>query len=221
LVRRLSQRLGRDTNAERFSRGLPPLPPVRRGSSTETARRSTTSDTQSFKGKIKVNSAVDHNTLGFLQLSDDRYIVGPANSPDQFSATLFKHGVTANVNFFDTDAPGSHPFLAGLVSPGLELFPSNRNAAIVGGAPKQTSPGSTPQSGGDASISGFEYETAIWNYSPSPPTLTASWVNHDGSQLPVSIVWDPVGKTVYLTANPADFILNHPGSQVVEFSPIG
>jgi hypothetical protein len=175
-----------------------------------------------LKKKIKVNSAVDHNTIGFLQLSGtgDRYIVGPANSPDQFSATLFKHGVTANVDFRDNDAPASHQFLAGLVSPGVELSPSNSNVAIVGDAPVQTAPGSIPQSGGSVSIPGSQYETAIWNFSPSPPTLTASWVNHDGSQLPVSIVWDPAGQNVYLTANPAAVILNHPGSQVVEFSPI-
>jgi len=190
---------------------------------TDTARRSTVSDTEVFKGKIKVTSAVDHNTIGFLQLSgaQDRYIVGSASSPDQFSATVFKQGVTSDVNFVDGDAPASHPFLAGLISPGVELLASNSNAAIVGDAPVQTSPGSTPQSGGSASIPGSEYETAIWNYSPSPPTLTASWVNHDGSQPPVAIVWDPIGQVLYLTANPSAIILSHPGSQTVELSPIG
>jgi hypothetical protein len=224
LVRRLSQRLGRDTNAERFSRGLPPLPPVRRGSATETAEKSTTSDTRSFKGKIKVTSVLDHNTIGFLQLSgtQDRYIVGSASTADQFSATLFKHGVTASVDFTDTDAPASHPFLAGLIRPGDELSPSNLNAAVVGGAPVKTAAGSTPQSGGAVSIPGAQYETAIWDFSPSPPTLTASWVNHDGSQPTVWIVWDPSpSATLYLTANPVPFLANHPGSQLVELSPIG
>lgn len=36
LVRQLSQRrVNGETNAKRFSRGLPPLPPVRRGTTTE------------------------------------------------------------------------------------------------------------------------------------------------------------------------------------------
>jgi len=224
LVRRLSQRFSNgETNAKRFARGLPPLPPARRASTTESAKRSTTSDTKAFKGKIKVTSVVDHNTIGFLQLSgsQDRYIVDSASSANQFSATLFKQGVTNNVNFVDGDAPASHNFLAGLISPGVELLTSNSNAAIVGDAPVQTAPGATPQSGGSVSIPGSEYETAIWNYSPSPPTLTASWVNHNGGHPAISIVWDPVGKTLYLTANPAAVILNHPGSQTVELSPIG
>jgi hypothetical protein len=224
LVRQLSQRfVNGDTNAKRFARGLPPLPPVRRASGTETARRATTSDTQTFKGKIKVSSVLDHHTIGFLQLSanEDRYIVGSASTEHQFSATFFKQGVTASVNFFDNDAPASHPFLAGLISPGLELLVSNTNFAVVGDAPVQTSPGSTPQSGGSVSIPGSQYETAIWNYSPSPPTLTASWVNHDGSKPIIFIVWDTVRQTLYLTANPAAVIRDHPGSEVVELSPIG
>jgi len=223
LVRRLSQRsINGETNAGRFSRGLPPLAPVRRASTTETARRSTTSDTVSFKGKIKVNSVVSHNTIGFLQLTGahDRYVVGSASSADQFTATLFKQGITADADFLDSDAPAGHPFLAGLISPGAELLASNSNAAIVGNAPVQTAPGSTPQSGGSVSIPGSDYETAIWNYSPSPPTLIPSWVNFDGSQPVVSLVWDPVGQALYLTADPAAIILSHPGSQTVELSPI-
>ncbi len=33
------------------------------------------------------------------------------------------------------DAPVSHPFLAGRISPGIELFSSNTNSAIIGDAP--------------------------------------------------------------------------------------
>jgi len=222
LVRQLSRRYDGETNAKRFARGLPPLPPMRRASLTESAKRSTTSDTETFKGKIKVNSAVSQSTIGFLTLSNsqDRYIVDP-NSANQFTSTVFKQGVTANAIFHDNNAPASHAFLAGLISPGLELLTSNSNVAIVGDAPAQTSPGSTPQSGGSVSIPGSEYETAIWNYVASPPTLTASWVNHDGSQPAISIVWDSAAQSLYLTANPAAVILNHPGSEVVELSLIG
>ncbi|KAF8324559.1 uncharacterized protein EI90DRAFT_3075072 [Cantharellus anzutake] len=214
-----------DTNAKRLARGLPLLPPtLRRGASrTDSAKRAQNSDTRVWKGKIKVSSVVDQNTIGFLQLSGDksRYIVGSASTADQFTATFFKQGVTSSVTFTDTNAPGSHPFLAGLISPGVEILASNSNAAIVGDAPVQTVPGSTPQSGGSVSIPGSQYETAIWDYTPSPPTAIPKWVNHDGSQPPISAVWDPVGQTLYLTANPSAVILNHPGSQTVEFAPIG
>jgi len=50
------------------------------------------------------------------------------------------------------------------------------------------SPGSTPQGSGTASLVGTQYETHIFNYTPSPPTLTPSWVNHDGSSYSCSPV---------------------------------
>jgi len=221
VVRQLAQpvRYG-DTNAKRFARGLPPLPPVRRASRTDSARRSTTSDTEPFCGKIKVSSVQDQSTIGFLQLSDDRdrYIAGPASSATKFSATVSKQSVTYGVSFHDDNAP---LFLAGLISPGVELLLTNSNAAIIGGTQVQTTPGSTPHSGGPVSIPGSEYETAIWKYSASPPSLSPSWVDHDGNSPPISIVWDPVGKTLYLTANPTLVKQNHPGSETVELMPVG
>src|SRR5262245_12727063 len=82
-------------------------------------------------------------------------------------------------------------------------------------------PGSTPQSGGSTSIPGSEYESAIWSEGGSLQSVTAGWVNHDGSRPAVTLVWDPVGQTLYLTANPAAVILNHPGSQTVSLTFVG
>lgn len=212
-----------ETNAKRLARGLPPMPPVRRASKTDTAKRSTTSNTVSKSHRIKVSSVVDHNTIGFLVLTgaQDRYIVGDASIAHTFSATVFSTGITTDVSWTDSGAPASHQLLAGLISPGVELLSSNSNAAIFGDAPVQTAPGSTPQSGGSASIPGSEYETAIWSYDSTSNGISPSWVNHGGSSPAVAIVWDPVGQTLYLTANPSAVILNHPGSQTVEFAVVG
>jgi hypothetical protein len=169
-------------------------------------------------GHIKVTSVNDQNTIGFLQLTTatDRYIVGSAASADNFQLDT---AASSPFSLTDLDAPASHPFFAGLISPGIELLTTNSNAAVLGDSSVQTAPGSTPQSGGSPSIPGAEFETAI--VSPSGVSLSLRWVNHDGGQPSVSVVWDPVGQVLYLTANPTAVILNHPGSQTVQLAFLG
>jgi len=172
-------------------------------------------------GHIRVVSVNGQNTVGFLQLtnSNDRYIVGGAASADNFSLDT---PAPSLFSLSDTDAPASHPFLAGLISPGIELVTTNGNAAILGDSSVQTAPGSPPQTGGSPSIPGSEFETAIWSFPMlGSNDLMAHWVNHDGSQPTISVVWDPVDQTTYLTANPAAVILNHPGSQTVNLEYLG
>jgi hypothetical protein len=166
-------------------------------------------------GHIKVTSVSNQNTIGFLQLTaaTDRYIAGSASTADNFQLDT---SASAPFTLLDQTAPASHPFFAGLLSPGIELLTTNANAAVLGDSSVQTAPGSTPQTGGSPSIPGAEFETAIWSRSNND--LSLRWVNHDGSQPSVSVVWDPVGQVLYLTANPAAVILNHPGSQTVQLA---
>jgi hypothetical protein len=167
-----------------------------------------------ISGDIAVRSVASQNVIGFLGLTgaQDRYVVG-----NQLSADTFQFDTAASpFTILDADAPASHPFLAGLISPGIELLTSNSNAAIFGGAPVTTAIGSPPQSGGSVSIPGSEYETALWSVSGND--LLPRWVNHDGSLPSMSIVWDSVGQTLYLTANPSAVVLNHPGSEIVMLS---
>jgi hypothetical protein len=171
---------------------------------------------------IEAISTNGQNTIGFLQLDSpqDRYIVGAAASEDSF--TVNGSGLSGN-SFLDTNAPASHDELAGLISPGVELLATNANAAVMGDSSVSTAPGSTPQSGGSPSIPGSEYETSIWSLSGTPGnyTMTPEWVNHDGSTPSETMVWDPMGQTLYLTANPAAVILNHPGAQSVTLEYLG
>lgn len=76
---------------------------------------------------IKVSSAVNQNTLGFLQLTgaQDRFVVGGVNSADTFSFTNPSTVITNGVDIVSQNAPASHLHLAGLISPGVELLPSN------------------------------------------------------------------------------------------------
>ena len=166
-------------------------------------------------GDIAVFSVTSQSLIGYIQLtnSQDRYIVGSQSSADTFQTDT---SASSPFSILDLDAPASHPFFAGLISPGIELRTTNANAAVLGDSLVSTAPGSTPQSGGSVSIPGAEYETAIWSLIGND--LSPRWVNHDGSQPSMSIVWDPVGQTTYLTANPAAVILNHPGSQTVSLA---
>ncbi|KAF8324545.1 uncharacterized protein EI90DRAFT_3075014 [Cantharellus anzutake] len=212
-----------ETNAKRFANGLPPLPPAWRrnirASRTDAAKRAQGSGTTTWSGRIKVTGASGGGALGYLTLTSaqDRYIVGKASSADTFTATLFQSGITQSVSFKDTNAPSSHPYLAGLVSPGSPLRTTNQNFATLGDS-VQTSPNSTPQSGGGVSIAGDEYETAIWDYDASSQNIAPKWVNHDSSTPAISILWDATGQAIYLTANPTGVTSAHPGSQIVTLS---
>jgi len=168
-------------------------------------------------GDIRVTSVASQNVIGFLQLTgaQDRYIVGSQSSANTFRLDT----LLSQFSLLDTDAPASHQFLAGLISPGVELLTTNSNAAVLGDASVSTAPGATPQSGGSPSIPGSEFETAIWTRNGND--LFPHWVNHDGSEPTMSIVSDPVSQVLYMTANPAAVILNHPGSQTASFAFTG
>src|SRR5262249_9055459 len=154
-------------------------------------------------GNIEVHAS-SNALIGYLSLTaaQDRYIVG-----SQASANTFQRDTAASSPFslVDLNAAASHPYLAGLISPGIAFLTSNSNARVFGDAPVQTAGGSPPQSGGSPSIPGSEYETALWSLTGN--ALSVGWVNHAGSQPSMSIVWDPVGQVLYLTANPAAVIL--------------
>ncbi|KAF8330597.1 uncharacterized protein EI90DRAFT_1141781 [Cantharellus anzutake] len=114
-LRRLAPRLRdpvhEDTNAKRFARGLPPLPPRRNieASRTDAARRSLPSDTQIWSGKIKVSSVKDtigpeNKALGYLALNANQtyyVVVSDLNNASTFTATLRQYGITTNVSFKD------------------------------------------------------------------------------------------------------------------------
>ncbi|KAF8314584.1 uncharacterized protein EI90DRAFT_3090038 [Cantharellus anzutake] len=211
-----------ETNAKRFANGLPPLPPAWRrnirASRTDAAKRAQGSGTTTWSGRIKVTGASGGGALvgAFLSLLGliNSYIVGKASSADTFTATLFQSGITQSVSFKDTNAPSSHPYLAGLVSPGSPLRTTNQNFATLGDS-VQTSPNSTPQSGGGVSIAGDEYETAIWDYDASSQNIAPKWVNHDSSEHASDLnLVDATGQAIYLTANPTGVTSAHLGHKL-------
>jgi len=208
-----------DTNAKRLARGLGPLPPVRRlkGSGTDTAKRTQNSQTVQKRGKIRVTDPNEKTTLGYLTLTDtaDRYVLGSVEEDaDPFSATVFKRGITTEVNWLD---PKPGQYLAGVLPPGEDLGTSNPNIAIVGFS-DPTPQGASPQSGGKVSIAGYSYESAIWSFDPSCNGINATWVNSDWTTVPLTIFWGSSEETFYLTGDPTDFKDNTPDATLVTFS---
>jgi hypothetical protein len=65
--------------------------------------------------------------IGFLGLdgAQDRYIVVSALEADLFTFSASVTGISSQLAILDTDAPASSFFLAGLISPGVELKTSN------------------------------------------------------------------------------------------------
>lgn len=191
-----------ETNAQRFARGLPPLPPRVRGTRTGTAKRTVPSDTPSVAsvlgGKIVVRSS--SGEVGVLQYSSShgQYIPGSGSSGASFTF--------AGKSFQDDS---TDYYLAGLIDPQTSLEPDNGNFAILGGAKPD----------GTSTISGKDYQSTIWSVDASTGKVTASWVNQDGSSLPeVSIAWDPVSSDIYLTDDFDGSKSKYPEAQLVTFS---
>jgi len=207
-----------ETNAKRLARGLPPLPPAKRASGTDTAKRSTTSQTVSKHGNIKATDT-DGNTVGYLALTGTfnnlwYHVVSTADTSATFNTVVYSSGITTGASLQD---PRPNMYLAGLNHPGVELLPSNKDSAIVGFSPL-TSFGSVPQTTGQPSIAGDEYESAIWTIDASTWAISPTWVNQDNSSPPMTLLWDPTATQFYITANPHGVMSKCPEAYVVTFS---
>ncbi|KAH9043985.1 hypothetical protein EDB84DRAFT_1471209 [Lactarius hengduanensis] len=173
----------RETNAHRFARGLPPLPPVRR-SPTESAMRRQVSPPpiSSTTGRLEVRRADSGAVLGHVANDPNRGPVG---------LNLYTEGDPAytdlDVKFSDSDL--------------LSLDPAFDTPYYIGGfgthplSPKNTN---TIQfinvnAGPDA---------AIWSLDTTSGALNATWTNPDGTQVKPTLIYDAGSNVLSFTANP-------------------
>ncbi|KAF8334886.1 uncharacterized protein EI90DRAFT_371568 [Cantharellus anzutake] len=174
-----------ETNAQRLARGLPPLPPARRwnieASPTETAKRAQGSDTYYWSGKIQINSTQGGKSLGYLEFINGWYSIGAEANGDTFSASFHKNGISQSVSFRSNS--NGHPYLAGLVDPGVALGTGKGTYAFLGTSSVPTQANDTPQSDGVVSSSGKHFLTAFWQYDPTTSIITATgWADNNTSE---------------------------------------
>ncbi|KAI0047152.1 hypothetical protein FA95DRAFT_1606332 [Auriscalpium vulgare] len=183
------------TNSERFRRGLPPLPPVKRA-------------TRTFAAKRQANSPLSSPSYsGALQL---RYADGPqVGSTAGYVANAVTTGPTGlTVN---TANELSVLYQGGSIQATNALFPA---PYYIGGS------GTTPlATGSSASIPFINVNAGpsakIWTLDPTTGALTASWTNPDGSQIALALIYTPSSNVLSFTGDRASFIAGSPSSVAV------
>ncbi|KAJ7491300.1 hypothetical protein FB451DRAFT_1222733 [Mycena latifolia] len=195
------------TNAERLARHLPLKPPSRRSS----ARRAVSSPaaTLANRGYIQVLSvdASGNRTgvLGYISKTtyihtqyvvspslDDALLVGPNGDHDLLTLTLHP--------------PAFLGLVQGRDDTSSNLAQGSFNYLYLAST-AQTSPNATPQNV-DSSFSAvygqpYSAESAVWTLDPVTHSLTAQWINSDGSRAPT--ISFSQGSAIYFSGDPEAF----------------
>jgi len=179
----------RETNGDRFARGLPPLPPSRR----ETAKRTQNSHPSVPQtGRIQVRDHGNGQSLGYVQNGPTGpHGINLGTDPEcrdlnvfynPWEKTIFGLGAV----FGKTGTGGS--YFGGLVTP--EIL-SGSSLAYV---PLQ-----------NVDISKATDEADIWSIGPDGQ-LIALWTNIDSSIITVGYVYNSVTNQLYLVGDAAGFV---------------
>ncbi|KAI9458349.1 hypothetical protein BJY52DRAFT_1186839 [Lactarius psammicola] len=173
-----------ETNGQRFARGLPPLPPVRR-SLTETARRRQVSQPSSSAvqtGRLEVRWAVDGTILGHV--SNDP-IRGPIGLNLESGPNLAVGDLT--VAFSDSSLLTQDPIFAA--------------PYYIGGS------GTNPLSPQNSNTVQFINVAAgpnadIWTLDTKSGALNATWINPDNTKIQPTLIYNAGSNVLSFTANP-------------------
>jgi len=163
----------RETNAERFVRGMPPLPP-RFGTRTLTAQRRKPShsveqpDSETWSGRIEVRAADDDSVIGYVVKAPDGGALELDNPDYPGHKDLHVEYSDSSLKITDDGFDGS-PYIGG---DGHDILKHGSSATI--------SCANVP-SGQSATIWDFDVDTQ--------ELYILSWTNEDGSSVQPDIVY--------------------------------
>ncbi|KAJ7104932.1 hypothetical protein C8R44DRAFT_858714 [Mycena epipterygia] len=198
----------KETNADRFRRGLGPLPPTRRDRNKLSSRASAVPCTRLSNnvGRIQIRRLAG-DKIGFV---GDRY-----NDDDAYRVRARRAALSVTVppvtpfggaiDLIAVNPPDSSNPYFGAVSNGLgNLGAEEAGFAYLSGISNSVRSNSPPSfnAGTSLTLNGHGgVETQIWTMNCQTHEITAQWINADGSQPPTTIFYDPRGKFLGLTGN--------------------
>ncbi|KAJ7640046.1 hypothetical protein DFH06DRAFT_1334957 [Mycena polygramma] len=196
----------RETNAERFRRGLGPLPPTRRDRNDLSPRASAAPCTRLSNnvGTLQVRRVSDGNTIGYLSKHLNRenaYTVhkGPGDAL-RFTvppATPFGKAI----NLIAAGAPPGFEYL-GAVEDGQGNLGSGEAAVAILAATMQGTRPPSFSAGTSLTLDGLGgIETQIWKLNCLTRQILAQWTNSDSSQPVITIFFDEVRDLLALTGD--------------------
>ncbi|KAI0259404.1 hypothetical protein BC834DRAFT_906271 [Gloeopeniophorella convolvens] len=178
----------RETNAQRFARGLPPLPPIRR-TSTDTAKRSQASpQVQTGKpqpppsGRLEVRWAVNGSVAGYIANNATAGPIGLNLNPDPNQLPdCDLHVEYSDSSLVALDAKFPAPFYVG----------GNGTLPLAAGSPN-TIEFINVEAGPWAAVWALDWNTGV---------LNATWTNPDGSKDQPSLAYDPALNALNFTGD--------------------
>jgi len=211
------------TNAERFARGLPPSKPSRLYDSP-TRRQSLPSGTPSVTGTIQVSEISTGDIVGVVGDYDTTdngiFTVIPESEAAQALTVVASLSDSPTGNIITKNGFSDYPYLGavqGYYSPSADLSASDGNYDFLCGIAVSTGPNSGPVSGVSNSF-GYSFggeppapngQTSIWSVNPTTLSITAHFVDTDGSTPPTTIMYNPGSGEIAFTGNVADFIQDY------------
>ncbi|KAJ7461162.1 hypothetical protein FB451DRAFT_1181503 [Mycena latifolia] len=206
------------TNAKRLALGLPLLKPHRRVPTPGTDAP-TTSPLPPVTTIVNVHArGTDGTDFGYLSPVWNGFgEYGAFQSTQEGSLQLtfsYSPDGPSQISITATNGPSAtYPFfgaIAGFASDSDDFGPGSYNYAYIGGT-TQSPAGSPPFTAGDNSFSAAtgipeSIESAIWIYDPETGTLTAQWINTDGSTPATHIVYaNDANQALALTGDVGSF----------------
>jgi len=191
----------RETNADRFRRGLSPLPPVRRGAAYPPQPSSKPPPTVS--GTLVIRDLSGLHVLGYVQNAASRSpIIGvsPANSPDsaRLQATFSGSEYTVEA----TNALFPAPYYLGTT------FPS------------PNAPGEAPPEELEFTNVGDIAGAKVWSYQPSTGELTIALPKPNGGTVPAVFAWDTYQNAIELVTDVPTFLAATAKSEPPDQQPV-
>ncbi|KAH9169443.1 hypothetical protein EDB89DRAFT_2072982 [Lactarius sanguifluus] len=186
----------RDTNAHRFARGLPPMPPTRRS----TAKRHQNSPVPR-SGRIQVR---DHGKNG----NAHGYIKNGPSGPGGVNRN--GHPDDTDLNVIYNPAEKTIYCLGSHFSGNGQYLGAPDSSAVLG----DHSTASVTITNVETGIS--TAQAGIWTIDTDTGKLTAIWVNPDGTIVTVSSVYHRGNNVLALVGDPDDFINQNHSWQLVD-----
>jgi len=181
----------RETNADRFARGLTPLKPTRR--STAKRHHNSQISVPGRTGRIQARDHENGQSCGYLQngSSGPGSITMKGTNPD----LSLQYNPGDNSLFCDA----SQGFYLGAPSSSQSLGSGSINHVTLTGV----NPGNPKD------------QVHIWSMDGSGK-LTCNWKNSDGSTVPVSCAYNDASNAMYLVGDIDDFCDKNPGFKSVD-----
>jgi len=186
----------RETNADRFARGLPPLPPTRRAS----AKRSQVSQGSVPRtGRIEVRNHGPQGGnphLGYVQNGPVGPTgVNPGNNPAYSDLYVTFDPVEHTIQCLDSQFNDGNPgtFFGGLVTSNILSATSSAYVLLT-----------------NVALGNVADEADIWSIDPNG-LLSAVWENVDSSTVTVSFAYYGATNTLALVGDILDFTKGNPG----------